>query len=82
MERPALIARKQEVRRQLEQAQRTLAHVQAQRCVFTAQLFPVGDPAQEDILQLLQGDVREGIVWVDDDRQGVPGHGHQGRVLF
>jgi len=30
MDRPALIARKHEVRRQLEQAQRTLAHAQAQ----------------------------------------------------
>ncbi len=30
MERPALIARKHEVRRQLEQAQRTLAHAQVQ----------------------------------------------------
>lgn len=36
MERPALIARKHEVRRQLEQAQRTLAHAQAQPVTWRA----------------------------------------------
>jgi len=36
MERPALIARKHEVRRQLEQAQRNLAHAQAQPSTWHA----------------------------------------------